>query len=163
MGSFAYKHVFFFFRIDDFARNSGVYFIYCRKKIHVKNVKKHRKYFQIEEDGLIFCLRETNKHRFTEHRIPMQHKLAMEISNVKTGNFQCQHFSAINRKWRRKFPTSKLWSIQMKKFPKVESGVNLKWPWKFPTSKLWVMQNDNGNFQRKHFELSKWPWKFPTS
>ena len=41
-------------------------------KINVKNMKKHRKYFQIEEDGLSFCLREANKRRFAEHRIPMQ-------------------------------------------------------------------------------------------
>ena len=27
--------------------------IIARKKIHIKNVKKYQKYFQIEEDGLI--------------------------------------------------------------------------------------------------------------
>ena len=81
----------------------------------------------------------------------------MEISKVNIsvqlienddGIFRRQNFGWY--KWRRKFP-------------KAESGVNRKWPWKFPTSKLWLMQNDHGNFQGKHFELSKWPWKFPTS
>ena len=52
-----------------------------KKKIHVNNVKKYRKYFQIEEDGLI--LSKKNKCRFAEHRIPMQRKLAIEISSVK--------------------------------------------------------------------------------
>ena len=47
------------FCLNDFARNSGVYFTYCQKKNYVKNVKKHRKYFQIEEHGLIEKLNET--------------------------------------------------------------------------------------------------------
>ena len=71
---------------------TGKYFM-SRRNIEIK-------YFQIEEDELILCLREENKHRFTDYRIPMQHKLAMEISSVKTvlsiqndhGNFQRQNF-----------------------------------------------------------------------
>ena len=67
------------------------------KKSHVKNVKKYRKYFQNEEDGLILC-KKKNKLAFSEHRTPMQRKLAMEISSVKSleliqnghGNFLVQ-------------------------------------------------------------------------
>ena len=43
-------------------------------------MKKYRKYFQIEQVELIFLWK--NKRQFAEHRIPMQCKLAMEISNV---------------------------------------------------------------------------------
>ena len=75
MASFAYKHV--FFCINDFARNSGIISFIARKKNHVKNVNKHRKYFHIEEDELIFCLRDANKRRFAEHRITKRRKLAM--------------------------------------------------------------------------------------
>ena len=72
-----------------------------KEKIHVKNIKKYRKYFQIEEDGLI--LWEKNKRGFAEHHIPMQRKLAMEISSVKTleliqnghGNFQVQNLREV--------------------------------------------------------------------
>ena len=55
----------------------GLFHLLPEKKIHVKNVKKHRKYFQIEEDELIFCLRDANKRRFAEHRITKRRKLAM--------------------------------------------------------------------------------------
>ena len=95
------------------------------KKIHVKSVKKYRKYFQIEEDGLILC--KKNKRGFAEHRIPMQRKLAMEISSVKTleliqnshGNFQVQNLREI-------------------------SMVNIS---------MHLIENDDGNFQRQNLEL----------
>ena len=50
------------------------------KKIHVKNVKKYRKYFQIEQDEFIFCK-----------------KISVNLLNIV---FQC------NANWRWKFPTS---------------------------------------------------------
>ena len=74
-----------FFCINGFARNSGLTTIIARKKkIHVKNIKKYRKYFQIEEDGLILCT-----------------KISVDLLNIV---FQC------NANWRWKFPASKLWS-----------------------------------------------------
>ena len=73
----------------------------AKQKIYVKNVKKYRKYFQIEQDELIFC--KKNKRQFAEHRIPMQRKLVMEISNVMTleliqnghGNFKVQNWREV--------------------------------------------------------------------
>ena len=133
--------------------------------------KKCQKYFQIEEDGLVLCKKisvdllsivfqcNANWHgNFQRKDFGVNPKWPWKFPGLKFArgntnnhrNFHGQHFNAVNRKWRRKFP-------------KAESGVDPKWPSKFPTSKLWLMQNDDWNFQRKHFESSKWPWKFPTS
>ena len=76
MASFAYKHVFFFAQMT-LQEIQGLFHLLPEKKILVKNVKKHRKYFQMEEDGLIFCLRDANKRRFAEQRITKRRKLAM--------------------------------------------------------------------------------------
>ena len=92
-----------FFCINDFARNSGIIsFIARKKKIHVKNVKKHRKYFQIEEDGLIFCLRDANQRRFAEHRITETQigdvnfqRQNLELIQNNHGNFQLQNLREV--------------------------------------------------------------------
>ena len=133
MPSVAYKHVFcffFFFCINDLQEIQGLTSIIARKQIHVKNIKKYREYFQIEEDGLILC--KKNKRGFAEHRIPMESKLAMEISSVKTleliqnghGNFQVQNLQEV---------------IQTT----IEIGmVNIS---------MQISENDGANFQRKNF------------
>ena len=131
----------------------------ARKKIHVKNVKNYREYFQIEQDDLIFC--KKNKHQFAEHCIPMQRKLAMEISNVITleliqnghANFKVQNLREVIQTT---MEISKVnisvqliendygnfqrqnfgWYKWRRIFPKTESEVNPNWRLKFPTSKL---------------------------
>ena len=93
----------FFFCTNDFARNSGIISFIARKKILVKNVKKHRKYFQIEEDGLIFCLRDANKRRFAEQRITKRRKVGnvnfqrqnLELIQNDHGNFQLQNLREV--------------------------------------------------------------------
>ena len=73
-----------------------------------------------------------NKRGFAEHRIPMQRKLAMEISSVKTleliqnghGNFPVQNLRGVIQT-----------TIEI-------SVVNIS---------IQLSENDGGNFQRKNF------------
>ena len=124
-------------------------------------MKKHRKYFQIDEDGLIFCLREANKRRFAEHRIPTQRKLAMEISSINTleliqndhGHFQLQNLREVIQ------TTMEISKVNIS-LQLIENGdgnfqhqtlVDTNDDGNCQKQKLELIQNDQGHFQRQNF------------
>ena len=102
-------------------KNLRVDINYChKKKIHVKNIKKYRKYFQIEEDGLIISVdllisnaTQIGDGNFQRQNFGVNPKWPWKFPGPKFArgnannhrNFHGQHFNAVNLKLRRKFPT----------------------------------------------------------